>query len=585
MPRSAILRESVNAALALVRGQSVDEPAAVDQAVAKEMDIRRDDFARWITSRSTGICAVILASFINQYLRETWRWVSWEQDVLLVSLSCFLVARQRSSWLTKVANPSCLSSLMMLGCVAWVVFAKPGQFFICTMISVAPRFLFSSTFMRRSLTVCWNALHMAVATYYYATHEDITWITLSTFQIWSLEFISAMMIIVCSEGIHSKTLRSVRDDLENAEMKSGRSAARALLDTVCDASVKLDENLIIAEDAARLGAMLLHSPDRSLKGVEFAQLLSSEKDRETFVKHARARAKLQHQENALADWFHVHVRDSTNNDVEVEVFMVSSQTYGNRTNFLVGIREQAADAIVPNTGKPVEVSFDAYTFEVVGQSSGFVLGGPSGSCDIGDCLHTWLAPCSENEDFVVDLQTARLAVEATAEQFSFASSMVFQDLVKPGTAYAVGHRFLVECSVCVRFENVSSHSAAEDRSAGDSCNYANATDVVGGRGGVVSAEGSGHSASSADEVEGGEAAPSGLEAGRVFAQRRMIANIKLNSIDRIRTCKRNATRKPKLRLAESERPSLTSDRCTLAKHSSVESGSNSAGLANFRLGL
>ena len=90
--------------------------------------------------------------------------------------------------------------------------------------------------MRGSLTILRDVFHLVVATLVSAKFAGDKYISLSMYQVVSLEITSAIMIVAGSGAIRWEILCTVCAESENVDTRSGCSAAVALLDTACDAS-------------------------------------------------------------------------------------------------------------------------------------------------------------------------------------------------------------------------------------------------------------------------------------------------------------------------------------------------------------
>eukprot|EP00927_Polykrikos_kofoidii_P082520 TRINITY_DN8228_c1_g1_i1.p1 TRINITY_DN8228_c1_g1~~TRINITY_DN8228_c1_g1_i1.p1 ORF type:complete len:631 (+),score=66.96 TRINITY_DN8228_c1_g1_i1:58-1950(+) len=576
-PMASGFQASLKVAMAFLDGYVADERELAREMVVKRIDIRRKQLLCWLLPRLTGVGMVIVGYFACNTFRGADRWYTPEQDLIAVIICLVCVIWQRYPRILDARGNLFFSFVVMLLFVAWHGIASPTlpeAFALNSAATFGARFLFCVASMRRCLTISWSVLSFAVTTFsVWSFSEDDRWGCVITNLGDSLlyELVFSFFLIFCSEAVRGWVVCHICDELEKEETKSGSNAAVALLNTVCDASAQLDDDLVISEDASRLGAMLLHSSNRSLKGVPFSKLLSSDIDRERFASRARARANVQQQENALADLFHVHVRDNTNNDVEVEVYLVSFTSYCDRTKFLVGIREQAVDVVAPVADVPAQVSFDASTLEMVRRSSSFDLRGPNGSCEAGDCLREWFVTDAVTDEFFYDLQMAVGAVACSGEPFTFTSSVVLQDLVKPGTQYVSGHRFLATCCVRVSLENVKlehmrgrvrSDLAADIGSEGarSSCD---ATTHVSDRGSGLFAEVFRRSDGGADEANDDVAASDDLSTGKASTLPRIIANMELDTISRKRTCR------SKIMSKSSKRMNPTSDLSNQARSNST----------------
>ncbi|CAE8614933.1 unnamed protein product [Polarella glacialis] len=159
-------------------------------------------------------------------------------------------------------------------------------------------------------------------------------------------------------------------------------AANVILETICDAIVELDSDLMIAEEAPRLGAMLLHGTGHSLKGTELKQLLQSDEDKQQFLSHTSGL----HGSTSLAKVFHVRMRDGMGTALPVECFHMRFIGSCGKSRHLIGIREfgdgperppvttdnsQASHTSDFFRGLATTVMFDPLSLEILGVSSHF----------------------------------------------------------------------------------------------------------------------------------------------------------------------------------------------------------------------
>eukprot|EP00927_Polykrikos_kofoidii_P008812 TRINITY_DN13682_c0_g1_i4.p1 TRINITY_DN13682_c0_g1~~TRINITY_DN13682_c0_g1_i4.p1 ORF type:complete len:638 (-),score=94.47 TRINITY_DN13682_c0_g1_i4:151-2013(-) len=525
------IRVVADMAMGLGVSKVADEEDLFHKAVEQALTNRREELLRVMLPHLSNACSLCCVGIMYNSSTTTLRWMSLEQDVIFLCIFVVFVIGQRSSCKTR---PSCslfmINSLMFLF-LMMTVCAMPikSVYSFSSAVLMGPRLLVSATLLRGPPIILWNMIHLIASSVVYMRIDDA-----QECAYWSklpyVDLVTALLVTGVSEGTRRILVGSIREEIVSRETKHGRNAAVALLNTVCDASVELNEKLLITADAPRLRAMLLHGSVRSLIGVEFAKFIPAAADRETFVKHARSRDSLLNQEKELADYFHIRIRDSAHNDLEVEIFMVSFQSF-DRTKLLVGIREKPVDAEVLPRDLPIEVSFDASSFEVVSQSSEFDLRSPAKSCQVGECLRTWMVRCEQNQMFVREIQMGIDAVRFSQKEFSFDSIVVLQDLVKPGTAYVPGHRFLAACSMSLAIKDVMSTDFKQS-----TCGVA-----------AIEVEASISSSCSGEATKTMEQRPTDgkptclgvasadLVAANAPSQRRVIASMKVNKIKRIRT--------------------------------------------------
>eukprot|EP00927_Polykrikos_kofoidii_P021476 TRINITY_DN2028_c1_g1_i9.p1 TRINITY_DN2028_c1_g1~~TRINITY_DN2028_c1_g1_i9.p1 ORF type:complete len:606 (-),score=83.45 TRINITY_DN2028_c1_g1_i9:65-1828(-) len=459
------IRACAEALMARIRGK-VEEPDLLLETIEANMILRRDRFVCLAIPYFTNSAALCYVSMSwNTFLVPSVRWMSKQQDVILVLYFVVLVTWQRLPRATQIRGSMFILNFTLLANLMFVVWATPSRYVYAfsTGLGLVPRMLASAALLKRTPIIFWNIMHLVLVSIISARSEtDSTCLSSEISSISSVEIIAAAVVAAVADMSRRMVFRIINEEILGSETKSGKHAAVALLNSVCDAAVELNEQLVITTDGPRLRAMLLHGSSRSLTGIEFVKFIPAEMDRETFVQHASGLANGLRQENELADLFHINLRDSTNNELKVEIYMVPFTSF-DCTKFLIGIREKIVDDVVAPQCVPAEVSFDASTFEVLSHSSSFDLRTCGRSCESGDCLRRWMVSCEKNDAFLCDVGMAANAVRDSKESFSFETVVQLKDLVKPGTAYVPGSFFSVDCSVRADTPSTSTDDRFADR--------------------------------------------------------------------------------------------------------------------------
>jgi len=169
---------------------------------------------------------------------------------------------------------------------------------------------------------------------------------------------------------------------------------QALLNVMSDVVVELDEELRLPTHSPQLAGLLLFG-SKSLDGMSFTQLLASDEDREHFK---AVLAKEQQTEYPIAGMFHTRILDSCSNVLDIEIFHVK-KPWRNSHRHLLGVREHSnfdapraakldsrnsqfhanneemglmACAVEIPTGRQVEVTFEAFDFNISGVDDAFI---------------------------------------------------------------------------------------------------------------------------------------------------------------------------------------------------------------------
>jgi hypothetical protein len=132
---------------------------------------------------------------------------------------------------------------------------------------------------------------------------------------------------------HQRALHEICATISQGENK----AARKLLNTVCDATVELNSDLLVAEDAPRFASMLQHGVNRSLKGMPLQNFLVDD-DEHTFSDKIGSGFD---DDGSMANVFNARIRDSISNVLRVEIFHVPIASIISPTSHLIGLREYA----------------------------------------------------------------------------------------------------------------------------------------------------------------------------------------------------------------------------------------------------
>jgi len=150
-----------------------------------------------------------------------------------------------------------------------------------------------------------------------------------------LTFVYAPMFIVMRR---KEATRFVETSVKQNEL----GAARALLGTICDAVVELNDDYALTEDCLRLHSTLLSAKRESNKGAFFLQFLSSAEDRDYFIANVTRTTPnvTSDSEQAFAHTFHVTLKDSFGIPFRTQLFHVPFEACGKR-HHLIGVSEMS----------------------------------------------------------------------------------------------------------------------------------------------------------------------------------------------------------------------------------------------------
>mmetsp|Transcript_44137 Transcript_44137/g.137456 ORF Transcript_44137/g.137456 Transcript_44137/m.137456 type:complete len:596 (-) Transcript_44137:142-1929(-) len=289
----------------------------------------------------------------------------------------------------------------------------------------ALRLLVGMTSMNMPLIMFWNTAYVitGVLSYHFSNYvlqEDCS--VIFTHTVGSGECLSAINTVCVLFAFKMAMEVQARQQIEAKSARRETSAVIALLSTMGDAVVELDKDLRIMGTCSQLATMLFQGGGRSLSGMPFAQLLASDEDQQLFQEYM---TKVAPSDQTLADVFHVKIRDTMNNRVQVEVFHVLKTGDGPEEHaHLLGIKEEPeferedgvkaaamADLEFPAPEAPMSVTMDASpqvkvtmratTFEVFQYSTDFLA--LCGQRPTQDNFVQWIAESSRN-DFVTHFE-------------------------------------------------------------------------------------------------------------------------------------------------------------------------------------
>jgi len=155
---------------------------------------------------------------------------------------------------------------------------------------------------------------------------------------YALQFIFGLFLVPM---LHVKRRQEAHRIVELEVKQSELGAARALLETVCDAVVELDADYCLTERSPRLEATLMLSGNVSPKGSSFLQYMFTTDDVQCFIDNVTQAIP---SAKGLAHAFHVQLRDSADLSIRTQMFHVPFLGFGQRMQHLIGISETALEA-------------------------------------------------------------------------------------------------------------------------------------------------------------------------------------------------------------------------------------------------
>eukprot|EP00927_Polykrikos_kofoidii_P048523 TRINITY_DN42793_c0_g1_i1.p1 TRINITY_DN42793_c0_g1~~TRINITY_DN42793_c0_g1_i1.p1 ORF type:complete len:592 (-),score=90.97 TRINITY_DN42793_c0_g1_i1:6-1781(-) len=404
--------------------------------------------------------AVFLTA-INIHISAS-RWMSREQDIIIIFFFAITIAWNAAGAKTRCLRLFCLNSFA-ISTILWVLSAD-GNFEILTLssaITLFPRTLIGSCIVRVKCVAMWNALHVIVIAIK-LQQGKVGRPVKSSFIV--AEFFVAVFIVAGIWFLHEISRADVQAEMDLTATQSEHKAATVLLEAFCDATVELDESFHIVDDTPMLAALLLHGSGRSLRGTKFPLLIAQEEDRERFENFARSEDAVANRSKARS--LHAELRDSLNNSVSVDLFVVPFSGSCDQIGYRVGILEQADyEHQLKKLDEPIQVMFDATTLKVIARSGAFNVGTSAEECERSHYLSEWLVQCKENEEFLSDIKMAVEALNFSNNHRSLEANIVLRNLLQLGHRYLYGQCVAVRCTVKLELEQLEQVHA--DCSVGD----------------------------------------------------------------------------------------------------------------------
>eukprot|EP00927_Polykrikos_kofoidii_P068056 TRINITY_DN63450_c0_g1_i1.p1 TRINITY_DN63450_c0_g1~~TRINITY_DN63450_c0_g1_i1.p1 ORF type:complete len:501 (+),score=40.08 TRINITY_DN63450_c0_g1_i1:28-1530(+) len=286
------------------------------------------------------VCLILsvwnVQSWLN-ILKDSKRWMTFEQDVLILVVS-FAVPL----WIT--CNPLRKALWEDFVVVVTMIFLTLGMLPFAVHVEVWCSIVAVSRVWRAFCCAClldvrkavlWNGVYIVGLCWSFVSFRtELPETTTLDVIIQEVAFMGAMVaiVVICIRMATSQIVRQL--DVEQSEVK--HSATHALLNTLCDVVIELDEDLKIAEPASKLATMLFLNERRSLQGAEFKSHICTQADQ------ARFEQALSFQSNegpSFAAVFNTTMRDSNSSRMTVELIAVPFHSPCGGKRRLVGIRE------------------------------------------------------------------------------------------------------------------------------------------------------------------------------------------------------------------------------------------------------
>eukprot|EP00927_Polykrikos_kofoidii_P015615 TRINITY_DN16956_c0_g1_i6.p1 TRINITY_DN16956_c0_g1~~TRINITY_DN16956_c0_g1_i6.p1 ORF type:complete len:562 (-),score=49.83 TRINITY_DN16956_c0_g1_i6:297-1982(-) len=243
--------------------------------------------------------------------------------------------RWHEEWFASISFDTCmlgLTSFMLPGVVTFEMFHKVN-FYIRYV-----RMYASVTSLNLRKAVIWNCVYIGTAllSVFFFSFSGLGYSQTEVEQFVIAEVCCMALMLLFVLELEEAVVTTVAQELDAETRQAAHSAARALLDKLCDMVIELNSDLKIAGTADKLAATLFLNPQISLEGLEFKSLLLLEEEQERLSRVLRGSYK---EGGSRAHVCHVTMRDSGGASVRMEMFTVAYQDAFEEWRHLIGIRE------------------------------------------------------------------------------------------------------------------------------------------------------------------------------------------------------------------------------------------------------
>lgn len=347
--RACCLKRSRDA-VARVRGwmtkrASEAEPAPgenyiLETLVNDAMRAKRQRFMRAVGHGASIVEGSFLVTILySMYTRDD-RWLTPAQTILTCCwypLTWCLSMRR----LNFTALRLC-AFLQFLGMGMFVVASPPdiGAVIFSMVCCSVVRFIFSVFMMDKWLACFANGMCslMVLVALFRADAPPPDMIMLKPANVFFCEFTNSLTISLVASAFQEAIEVSSRQAIELQSSRNESLAAVGVLKAVCDAVVRLDDEMLVADRETKLAALLLHGPGRVLNGSDFVQYLHTEELQVSF----REWLKISYEVDKDKGGYESLLRDSTGNAIKVEMFHVPFEIYPGMLHHFIGICEKGS---------------------------------------------------------------------------------------------------------------------------------------------------------------------------------------------------------------------------------------------------
>eukprot|EP00928_Gymnodinium_smaydae_P027013 TRINITY_DN21031_c0_g1_i2.p1 TRINITY_DN21031_c0_g1~~TRINITY_DN21031_c0_g1_i2.p1 ORF type:complete len:559 (-),score=39.16 TRINITY_DN21031_c0_g1_i2:105-1682(-) len=337
--RGAIVRMREFLASLVRLYRSPDESTTpIDEEVSRLMRERQKKRMSTCCTIVCHLAGVCVAAMMYSIWSMSPRWMSFEQDMLVLASFATLLVVRRIGFEYQCTAVLCYSVLMVFAMLWVVVAVHLTPFDLVASERVFAfwfRFAASVSVLQFRVTVFWNA----VCSIFICTHLIIIRAKgdspIAFFV--GIEIMQFLLVIIMAEGLRMSLYSELHHEVNAAAGSIEKSAVKALLDNVCEVILPLDSTFAMSEDVPRFKGMLMLNPNSSLNGVRLDTYIPFEEDKA--LMYDQLKSLDPSRTDSVVRGFNLTMRDSDGNDIDVEAFGVAFETLNKSIGYMLGIRE------------------------------------------------------------------------------------------------------------------------------------------------------------------------------------------------------------------------------------------------------
>eukprot|EP00928_Gymnodinium_smaydae_P097496 TRINITY_DN8846_c0_g4_i2.p1 TRINITY_DN8846_c0_g4~~TRINITY_DN8846_c0_g4_i2.p1 ORF type:complete len:543 (+),score=38.52 TRINITY_DN8846_c0_g4_i2:52-1680(+) len=321
-----------------------NEPDPVEQYVTKQMEVFRA--GRVNLAHDIIICALsgfLLVACARILVHEK-RVQSSQQDILVLATAFAALLPKHCRRLEPGKAVHVSYGLVMIFCIIFILLSNDSTSIFSSGQMAFIRLSFIPCGLPVFEVVFWNSLCSIGSVVRFAVAATSDQGEAGPHTVVAFEMFLLALSIAASEWFRVLAWSEMFRDAVAKSDGLQYDALGFLMDNVCDVTLPLDEHFVLSSDSKLFAALLMRDTRRSLKGTNVQDYMVSEDDRERF------RNMFAHKdmgETPAVACLNISLRESSGTNIGVEVFGVRFKRIDGIPNYILGIRENAADRWLP----------------------------------------------------------------------------------------------------------------------------------------------------------------------------------------------------------------------------------------------